>query len=351
MDQSSIQLETTHERMIQPTFSIILPVYNKEVYIKRCIQSILQQSYSDFELIIINDGSTDQSGKEIQNSILTDQRVKVYRYENSGVSMARNRGIEYATGKYLLFIDADDWIEKNYLETIINQLTVEADIYIWGITKEHNNKQIEVIPTAQGKYNQFDFLRMFVDEQYNHKEGLYGYIPNKLIKTSIIKEYNIRFNPNLRKLEDYDFYLSCYAHCQTFVCFPYTGYHYIYGTQNSSGQLVKQVDYVSLIDIHHKCYSLLEGKKALTESNEKTINQAMGQLVIAVFLDMNDVTKVKIKELEIKLKNRIYPLKALAQLPTSFVFLKRNILKENTTIIYIYLLLWRSYLSFRRKFV
>lgn len=336
--------------MTLPTISIILPVYNKEVYIKKCIQSILHQSYTDFELIIINDGSTDQSEKEIQNLVLTDQRVKVYHYENAGVSIARNRGIEHAAGKYLLFIDADDWIEENYLETIINQLTIEADIYIWGITKEHNHKQIKVTPTIQGKYNQTNFLRLFIDEQYNHKEGLYGYIPNKLVKTSIVKENNIRFNPILRKLEDYDFFLSCYAHCQTFVCFPYAGYHYIYGTLNSSGQLVKQVDYISLIDIHHKCHSLIENKKALTDSNAKAIDQAMGQLVIAAFLEMDAVNKTKIKELELQLRNREYSLKALRSLPTSYKFLKKNILKENTTIIYIYLLLWRTYLFIRRKF-
>lgn len=337
--------------MTNPTLSIVLPVYNKEMYIQRCIQSILQQSYTDFELIIINDGSTDHSEKEIQKSTRNDNRVKIYQYKNSGVSIARNHGIEHAKGKYLLFIDADDWIEEHYLETIIKQLTTEADIYIWGITKDKdNNTQEKVIPTIQGKYNQLDFLRLFIDEQYNHKEGLYGYIPNKLVKTSIIKEHNIQFNPTLRKLEDYDFYLSCYAHCQTVVCFPYTGYHYVYGTQNSSGQLVKYVDYVSLIDIHHKCYSLLENTTALTESNKKAINQAIGKLVISAFLEMNVVNQSNIKEMERKLKNRIYPLNALSQHPTSFHFLKKNILKGNITNLYIYLLLWRGYLSIRRKF-
>ena len=154
--------------MTQPTLSIILPVYNKEVYVKRCILSILQQSYTDFELIIINDGSTDSSETEIQNAVLSDSRVKLYRYENAGVSTARNRGIAHATGKYLLFIDADDWIEDNYFTTIVNQLAEEADIYIWGITKEKaNDIQEKVVPTMEGKYNLKDFLRLFMDDQYH----------------------------------------------------------------------------------------------------------------------------------------------------------------------------------------
>lgn len=337
--------------MIQPTLSIILPVYNKKVYVKRCILSILQQSYTDFELIIINDGSTDSSETEIQNAVLSDSRVKMYRYENAGVSTARNRGIAHATGKYLLFIDADDWIEENYFTTIVNQLTEETDIYIWGITKEKaNDIQEKVVPTMEGKYNQKDFLCLFIDDQYHTKEGLYGYVPNKLIKTSLVKKYNIQFNPHLKKLEDYDFFLSCYAHCQTFICFPYAGYHYVYGTMNSSGQLVKQVDYVSLIDIHYKCYSLLNEKNALLDANMKSISQAIGQLTLAAYLEMNAVSRLKINNLGIELKNRNYPLQALSHLPTSYSFLKKNILKANTIIIYLYLLIWRSYLSIRRKF-
>ena len=113
MDQSSLQLQTTYESMTQPTLSIILPVFNKEAYVKRCILSILQQSYTDFELIIINDGSTDSSETEIQNAVLSDSRVKMYRYENAGVSTARNRGIAHATGKYLLFIEADSKYAKD----------------------------------------------------------------------------------------------------------------------------------------------------------------------------------------------------------------------------------------------
>ena len=337
--------------MMESLISIILPIYNKESYIHKCIISILKQNYKNFELIIINDGSTDNSDKIIRETIKGHDNIKYYKYKNNGVSIARNYGIKHSIGKYILFIDADDWIEENYLETLVNNLKDEIDIYIWGLTKDINNKTEKIIPTKKGIYNQKSFLRLFVEDQYITQKGLYGYIPNKLIKSSVIKNNNILFNPNLKKLEDYDFYLSCYAHCMNFMCFEYTGYHYVCNTENSSNKLIKHINYISLIDIHYKCYTLLKEKEVLENYNKNIINEVIGQLTLSAYLEITPINKSYIKYLNKELYFRRFPLFALQSIQTKFKFLKKQILKQNTFFIYLYLNLRKLYIYIHKYFI
>lgn len=106
-------------------FSVVIPVYNTADYLHECIQSVLNQSFADVEVICINDGSTDSSGQILEHYATADTRVKVITQENSGLSYARNRGIEISTGAYLLFLDSDDWLEKHALQVLSVQLTDE----------------------------------------------------------------------------------------------------------------------------------------------------------------------------------------------------------------------------------
>lgn len=103
-----------------PFFSIIVPVYNVAKYISECVDSILNQDYSSFEIILVDDGSTDASGKICDEYVKKDQRIKVIHQENKGLSEARNSGIKASVGNYLLFVDSDDYIAKNSLEKIYN---------------------------------------------------------------------------------------------------------------------------------------------------------------------------------------------------------------------------------------
>ena len=98
---------------MNPEISIIVPVYNVEKYLKRCIDSILNQSFTDFELILVDDGSTDNSGEIIDEYAIKDERIKVIHKENGGLSSARNVGIEYSKGNYIAFVDSDDWENVN----------------------------------------------------------------------------------------------------------------------------------------------------------------------------------------------------------------------------------------------
>lgn len=102
-----------------PAISVIIPIYNCEKYIGRCINSVLSQSFTDYELILVNDGSKDSSPQICDKYAKSDNRIKVIHQKNSGVSAARNNGVKKATGEYVTFIDADDWVAPNFLETLI----------------------------------------------------------------------------------------------------------------------------------------------------------------------------------------------------------------------------------------
>ena len=127
--------------MQNPTISIIVPVYNVEEYIHKCINSILAQTYKDFELILINDGSPDNSGIICDEYARADSRIKVIHQQNSGLSAARNAGLAVAKGDYIGFVDSDDWIDKSMYESMITEAqTLEADIVICDYYKVKKKK-------------------------------------------------------------------------------------------------------------------------------------------------------------------------------------------------------------------
>ena len=114
--------------------SIIIPIYNEELYLEQCLESVYSQTYSNLEIILINDGSTDQSGEICKCFMKKDPRVIYYEQENYGQGIARNKGIEKSTGKYITFIDADDWVDEKYIEILLDTIAdCSADIVRAGI--------------------------------------------------------------------------------------------------------------------------------------------------------------------------------------------------------------------------
>ena len=100
--------------------SVVIPVYNVEKYVEKCLDSVINQTYQNLEIIIVNDGSTDNSLSVCQKKKLSDSRIKLINKENGGLSSARNAGIECAQGEFICFIDSDDWIELDYIEVLLN---------------------------------------------------------------------------------------------------------------------------------------------------------------------------------------------------------------------------------------
>jgi len=177
--------------------SVIVPVYNVEKYIRKCIDSIIGQTYKNLEIIVVDDGSLDESGKICDEYAKKDNRIKVIHKENSGVSSARNIGIENSTGKWIAFVDSDDWIEKKYFEELL-KVAVEndAEVVLCGYNRITVNK-IEKI------YNSGELIedtsREFLIKTLNPQTG-YGFCHMKLYKKSIIK--NNLFDITLKVGED-----------------------------------------------------------------------------------------------------------------------------------------------------
>ena len=105
--------------MLQPEISVIVPIYNAEAYLAQCVESILAQEYRNFELVLINDGSTDSSGEICKRYAEQDRRISVITQENGGAAKARNTGIHVAVGNYIVFVDADDWVDADYLSILL----------------------------------------------------------------------------------------------------------------------------------------------------------------------------------------------------------------------------------------
>lgn len=330
--------------------SIIIPIYNKGKYIAKCLSSIIRQSYGCFEIIIINDGSTDDSEDVIQKFQIMDERIKLYSYSNGGVSVARNRGISMAQGKYIMFIDADDWIESGYLQRIMVYVErSDADIYIWGITKQIADKDQVLSPLMNGTMQRRDFFRSFVKEQYMSRKGLYGYVSNKLLRRDIIQKYGLYFNEEIKQLEDYDFFLNYYRYIERICVFDETGYHYVMGTEYSSGMMIRNVNFFTLMEIHLKCRNLLVYNDCLTEENRKLVDDALCGLSIAMFLEMPvacmNIIRQYIKQLECY--EEVW--KALKGYETRFRCLKSLVLKKSVPLLYIYIYVWKCYLHIRKR--
>ena len=192
--------------------SIIIPVYNKSPYIRKCLDSIIKSNILNIEVIVINDGSTDDSHKILKEYTKRFSQIVYIKSEtNKGVSTARNIGLDKANGEYIIFIDIDDYVSSQYLSNIILHLQSSCDVYIWGITKLYPNNQTETITLpSYGTISQQQLKESFYIFQ---EKGLLGYVSNKAIKNSIVKKHNIRFNSQYTLAEDLDFYIQYYSYC------------------------------------------------------------------------------------------------------------------------------------------
>lgn len=191
-----------------PCISIIVPIYNTEKYLDRCVRSILTQTFIDFELLLINDGSTDLSGKICDKYAELDSRVRVFHKTNGGVSSARNLGLDNAVGEWITFCDSDDWVDATWLYNFVNN-TNDADLICQGIRFDYSNlllpqKSLELAFNYKGS------MQGCLQELFKSKSV--GYTVNKCFKTTIIQHYNLRFDTQYNFKEDEEFvlrYLTC----------------------------------------------------------------------------------------------------------------------------------------------
>ncbi|WP_455970802.1 glycosyltransferase family 2 protein [Bacteroides congonensis] len=218
--------------MNNPKHSIIVPAYNTGDAIHRCIDSVLKQTYANWELIIVDDGSKDNTLEIIEEYAKNDNRIRVIHISNGGVSNARNVGLAEAQGEYVMFVDSDDWIEPEYLQQVGNHMNNDTDMYIVGISQDHedNNGNIYYSEIKGSP------VYRYISPTSLHSE--IGYLLNtinmessclKSYRVSFLRQYDIKFLKGMIVFEDFYFVLQCLCHQSSISLIPFIGYHYCMG--------------------------------------------------------------------------------------------------------------------------
>lgn len=198
-------------REIQPSplISVIVPVYNAEESIQRCLHSLTQQTYQNIEIVVVDDGSPDRSGDIAAQCAETDSRIVVIRQANGGASAARNTGIEAAKGEYLCFVDADDYVDDSYINNFAKGISPEVDMVFQGICELKGNRAFRLIP--QARYYPKAAICEAIADINTLSYTLFGYVCTKLYRREIIMRHHLRFRCDISLSEDRIFALQ-YLH-------------------------------------------------------------------------------------------------------------------------------------------
>lgn len=204
-----------------PKVSVIVPVYNVEKFLVRCLDSLVSQTLEDIEIICVNDGSTDSSADILSDYARKDNRVKVVEQVNGGLSSARNTGMKYVTGEFLGFVDSDDFVEKDFYEKLYNAAKSEnAEIACAGIIRENRRKSKELV-----KFDKLTVCHHLQEKFDMVKAPEHCYVWNKIYLTGKVKALGLFFIKGLI-YEDMPFTAEALTQMGTLVCVPKTRYHY-----------------------------------------------------------------------------------------------------------------------------
>lgn len=259
----------------RPDISIIVPVYNTEKYLHKCIDSILTQTFTDFELLLINDGSTDNSGNICDEYAQKDSRIQVFHKENGGVSTARNLGLDNATGNWIMFVDSDDWCDTKICKVLYdNAIKYNADISLCDLIRygKNENKLIFATKTKSSKTRLLS--RIFLKkEMLNSKISSAAGPCAKLIKSKIIFDNNIRFDAEIQYGEDILFVYEILNKINNAIYIQLALYHYQYNLSSITKQkgltekrktLFIAFDKMIAIESNHKLKKSILARKAVS---------------------------------------------------------------------------------------
>lgn len=287
-------------------YSIIVPVYNVEKYIKQCIESVVKQTYKNFELILVNDGSPDNSQKIIDKYVKKDKRIKSFIKENGGQSDARNYGLKHATGDYILFVDSDDSIEKDLLERINDSLKKDKVDIVRFECALYDEEENQI-----SKYNGYDYQNMttsscmkeLITRKYFDPPWIYCY------NLKFWKDNNFKYDKG-RVHEDFGLTPYILYKAETISSIDYQGYRYLIrkeSTTNSTNyEKIKKTVYDMLYE-GKKLNKMLE-KESESDKKQAVVNYVNECLMLkGRELNVED-RKEYIKELrKLKVSKRIYP--------------------------------------------
>lgn len=211
-----------------PMISVIVPVYNVESLLPRCIDSLLKQKFADYEVLLVDDGSTDGSGAICDEYAQRDSRIKIIRKQNEGVSKTRNRGIDESQGTWITFVDSDDYVTPDYLSDLYDCINHGIDLVVTHSKHVKENGELlykdYILPQGKIVYSSSEFAIM-IKEQFISERG---YVHSKLFRKDLVEVSSIRFNSEVKFCEDWIFLFS-YMNTMNgnICCSPVSNYFYV----------------------------------------------------------------------------------------------------------------------------
>ena len=232
-----------------PTLSVIIPVHNAEPYLAKCLDSIVSQDDSDYEVVLVDDGSTDDSRAICESYAARYDRVAFLHKENGGVSSARNMGLERATGEYICFVDADDWVEQDYIPTLFPLLTDGgeeggADILFFGMRLIHGANEETINPTPVFCKDRKSAEEVIYALRYGGKRDIFGWTWDKVFKADIIRNHHIRFPEDVRFREDEIFTFEFCRYITSLRVIDHPLYNYRLGDTGLTAHGMGAADYL-----------------------------------------------------------------------------------------------------------
>lgn len=274
-----------------PDISIIIPIYNSEKYLHRCIQSVINQTFKNIEIILINDGSTDNSINICNEFKKIDNRIIFESQENKGVSSARNLGMNIASGEYIAFVDSDDWIEEKFCEISYQSINNKKyDLLIFN-PYEHKGEEIDIIENFFEKKREFlsdnsELVKMLLNpkvyKRKNHNIIIGGPVC-KLYRRNFIKENNIKFNTNISIHEDDIFNIQFIGQCKNILYINENLYHIFRNNDSSTRRYMPG----AIDNIKNTIYTYKDVINKLTYSDECW--ESFNEKIIGLFIILNSV--------------------------------------------------------------
>ena len=283
--------------------SIIVPVYNAEKYLKRCLESIINQTYKNIEVILVDDGSVDKSPEICDEYKELDNRIKVIHKVNGGASSARNMGLDAVKGEFVCFVDSDDWIEKNMIEVLVKKI------------KEHNVDIVRCDTYELDNQVKEDWIKTrekIIDNILNGNISAYVYL--LMIKSEIIKD--VRFDEKILLMEDTFFLLNVILKESKIIFLKEKLYHYemnngglTLSTRNAKNKIL------GLIEYKEKTLNLLKENNLYSEKRERFINTIICNFIIFY------TYKMSVEQIDVK----------AVLLDSRIINILKNIDKENVS--------------------
>lgn len=270
--------------------SVIVPVYNTEKYLAECINSLLGQLFQDIEIILVNDGSLDGSGIICEQYSQKDGRVHYISQKNAGVSVARNTALDVAKGEYIVFVDSDDVVAPDFLQTLLS-LSVNGDFAICGYTRDQ--AQLGEKEVSRKHYDIKTYITQIFDESLIHPN-----ICMMLFRNIIIQSNKLRFTPGCVRNEDTEFYIKYMTFENEVVVSDYRGYYYRDNPASAVHKFNEKA--LTFIEADHRISDYLIGKGIVNADNlivaasvEYFVYQTARQKNIEIYDRVHELYNVK----------------------------------------------------------